>query len=471
MSVRVRIPLTVGLLLSCMGASAFAAGPMAMPPGGNPCGFAAAPPAQAVAAPVYPGQIPGGAVVTMVPPPPPPAEMQSPQPNPMMQWQRGYYIWTGSTYAWRPGQWVMPPRPGMGWRDPQWQQRGNQWVYTPGSWGQGGGVAMPPSYPQQPPMYPQQPPGYPQQPPAYPQQPPMYPQPGFGGRQMGMNIGGSFGGQLQPGDTVLPTGALADDYGIMLQAGQTITIDVTGGPSTSGGGNLDMYLSVLQNGRELAHDDDGGGNLNPHLVFTAPMAGQYVLRLTTYGSRMQTGSYTVRTTPGAMGAQPQPQYGNPCGGGYPPPPQPPQYGNPCGGGFPQQGGGRWHGGGGRGGMPYAIGSMVQGALQQGDQQLEDGSVGDDYNVFLQAGQTITVVTRGGPSMTRPGSNLDVYTLILQNGRELTHDDDSAGSFNSRIVFTAPQPGMYTIRVTTYGSGLNQGQYTLVSVPGANPGMR
>ena len=63
---------------------------------------------------------------------------------------------------------------------------------------------------------------------------------------------------------------------------------------------LDAALPAPHNGQTLAHDDDSGGSLNPHLVFTAPMAGQYVLRLTTYGSRMQTGSYTVRTSPGGI---------------------------------------------------------------------------------------------------------------------------------------------------------------------------
>ena len=96
----------------------------------------------------------------------------------------------------------------------------------------------------------------------------------------------------------------------------------------------------------------------------------------------------------------------------------------------------------------AVGQTIMGMLQQGDTPLNDGSVGDDYNVMLTAGMPVTIVVRGGPSMTTPGSNLDVYTILLMNGQELTHDDDSAGNLNSRIVWTPTMTGMHTIRVTT-----------------------
>jgi len=115
-----------------------------------------------------------------------------------------------------------------------------------------------------------------------------------------------------------------------------------------------------------------------------------------------------------------------------------------------------------------VGMIQTGNLQMGDTPLTDGSVADDYNVMLTAGMPVTIVVRGGPSVTSPGSNLDVYTILLQNGVEVTHDDDSAGNLNSRIIFTPPTTGMYTVRITTYGSGLRQGMYTLQTYPGANP---
>jgi hypothetical protein len=120
------------------------------------------------------------------------------------------------------------------------------------------------------------------------------------------------------------------------------------------------------------------------------------------------------------------------------------------------------------GGTLALGSTVTGILQAGDTLLNDGSVGDDYAITLGAGQTVTIVTRGGPSYTSPGSRLDVYTLVMLNGSEVTHDDDSAGNLNSRIIFTAPVTATYIIRVTTFGAGLRQGEYSLTVMPGANP---
>lgn len=120
-------------------------------------------------------------------------------------------------------------------------------------------------------------------------------------------------------------------------------------------------------------------------------------------------------------------------------------------------------------QPIAVGAMSTGTLTMGDgANPASQALYDDYTIMLTAGVPVTIVTRGGPSMTSPGSNLDVYTILMMNGAELTHDDDSAGYPNSRIVFTPPMTGPYTIRVTTFGSGVKQGMYTLQTMPGANP---
>lgn len=116
----------------------------------------------------------------------------------------------------------------------------------------------------------------------------------------------------------------------------------------------------------------------------------------------------------------------------------------------------------------AVGQIVTGNLAIGDMMLPNGNLADDYNIALTAGVPVTIVVRGGPSVTTPGSNLDVYTYLLQNGVELMHDDDSAGYPNSRIIFTPPTTGIYTIRVSTFGSGMRQGMYTVQTWPGANP---
>ena len=115
-----------------------------------------------------------------------------------------------------------------------------------------------------------------------------------------------------------------------------------------------------------------------------------------------------------------------------------------------------------------VGATVAGELRQGDRAMPDGSLADDHTIWLTSGQPVTIVVRGGPSTSSPGSNLDVYTILLFNNREVTHDDDSAGSLNSRIVYTPTQTGMYTVRVNTFGPGLRTGAYTVQTWAGANP---
>ncbi len=123
---------------------------------------------------------------------------------------------------------------------------------------------------------------------------------------------------------------------------------------------------------------------------------------------------------------------------------------------------------GRGHGSLPIPGTVAGTLQLGDRVLPDQSAYDDHTVWLTSGQPVTIVVRGGPSTSSPGSNLDVYTFLMRNGQEVTHDDDSAGNFNSRIIYTPTQTGLYTIRVNTYGGGLKTGAYTIQTWTGVNP---
>jgi hypothetical protein len=116
----------------------------------------------------------------------------------------------------------------------------------------------------------------------------------------------------------------------------------------------------------------------------------------------------------------------------------------------------------------AIPGSVQGELRQGDRVMPDGSLADDHTVWLTQGQPVTIVVRGGPSTSSPGMNLDVYTILLFNNREVTHDDDSAGNLNSRIIYTPTQTGMYTVRVNTFGPGMRTGSYSVQTWVGANP---
>ena len=118
--------------------------------------------------------------------------------------------------------------------------------------------------------------------------------------------------------------------------------------------------------------------------------------------------------------------------------------------------------------PLSVPSTVQGALRADDISLSDDSVADDYGVHINAGDTVTIDAIGGESTSSQGTLLDMYIILMRDGHEVAHDDDSGGDLNSRLVFTSPDSAMYTLRVTTYGSGLKTGAYTLRTTAGALP---
>ncbi len=119
--------------------------------------------------------------------------------------------------------------------------------------------------------------------------------------------------------------------------------------------------------------------------------------------------------------------------------------------------------------PLAVPGQATGALQTGDQALADLSLGDDYALMLTAGQPVTIVVRGRTAIGEAG-NMDAYAVLMFGGAEVTHDDDSAGGpdgHDSRIVYTPTATGPHTLRVTTYGGGLHQGNYEVQTWSGAN----
>src|SRR2546430_5837053 len=58
---------------------------------------------------------PAREVVVTRPPPPVRVETQTVAPGPGYVWTTGYWRWTGTTYVWVPGTWVVRPRPTVVW--------------------------------------------------------------------------------------------------------------------------------------------------------------------------------------------------------------------------------------------------------------------------------------------------------------------------------------------------------------------
>jgi WXXGXW repeat (2 copies) len=77
---------------------------------------------------------PAREVVVTRAPPPIRVETQTVAPGPGYFWTRGYWRWTGTTYVWVPGTWVVRPRPAAVWVEGHWVPRYNGWVWIPGHW-------------------------------------------------------------------------------------------------------------------------------------------------------------------------------------------------------------------------------------------------------------------------------------------------------------------------------------------------
>ncbi len=95
------------------------------------------------------------------------------------------------------------------------------------------------------------------------------------------------GGPIAPGQTVtgnFATATEAHNYTLQGSAGQTLTIRV------AGDGISDPRVKVFDPaGSKIAEDDDSGGAYGALLTVTLPAAGEYIIRVDTWGG----GAYTL----------------------------------------------------------------------------------------------------------------------------------------------------------------------------------
>lgn len=108
------------------------------------------------------------------------------------------------------------------------------------------------------------------------------------------------------------------------------------------------------------------------------------------------------------------------------------------------------------GEPLAIGTTVEGTIEEGDlTAAEDAYRYDDYVVTARAGQRFEAILRSG--------EFDAWLEVFppdETAEPLASDDDGLGEgTDSRLRFTAPEAGTYTLRARPL-SGLEGGAYTL-----------
>jgi hypothetical protein len=102
----------------------------------------------------------------------------------------------------------------------------------------------------------------------------------------GGGMGGTVSGTLAQGDLLLQDGSFVDVYGIQLNAGDQLTVDMN---TTA----FDPYLVVLTpDNQGFENDDFNGDRTHSRITITAGMAGPYAILATSYLPGA-TGNYTV----------------------------------------------------------------------------------------------------------------------------------------------------------------------------------
>jgi hypothetical protein len=177
--------------------------------------------------------------------------------------------------------------------------------------------------------------------------------------------------------------------------------------------DFDAYLAVgvdAGSGCDLClTDDDGGGGTDSRVVFRAPADGVYQIRANSLGGG-ETGRYTLSLAE-----------------------LPPL----------------------RATGEVRAGETVQGTLQEGDEEADDGSWMDLWTLRGRAGERLVLTLRS--------EDFDAYLAfgrIVDGGFvEIASDDDGGGGLNSRLEVTLDEAGVYHVSAGALYSD-ESGAYTL-----------
>jgi serine protease Do len=180
---------------------------------------------------------------------------------------------------------------------------------------------------------------------------------------------------------------------------------------------IDPYLILLSSSnRELAQDDDSGGDRNAKITITLPEDDTYKLLANSYEAG-QSGDYKLRIVAGSSSSP----------------------------------------------SPSLLRSLLErqtsilnevGTLESSDSVLEsDGSLYDEYTFEGRQGQQITIRLES--------SDFDPYVVIFgPNGNVVGENDDlSESNNNSFLRVVLPEDGSYRILVNAYDSK-GRGEYLL-----------
>lgn len=235
-------------------------------------------------------------------------------------------------------------------------------------------------------------------------------------------------GSLARGDETMPNGEYVDMYIFEGRRGQTIAAAMVSD-------DVDAYLVLVGPNEFTAENDDmEAGTTDAMLSATLPANGTYILFATSLNPR-ETGAYEMvvaNIQPGGGSASPPPPRPQPPRPAPPrPAPPPPQVASGVG--------------------TIAPGASIRGSLASSDPQLDSGKFFDAYTFNAQAGQSFTI--------DMMSDAFDPLLVVLGPNDFATEMDDGGEGVNSRLTFTAPATGQYTIGATSFAARA-QGAYTL-----------
>ncbi|GLK49970.1 hypothetical protein GCM10017620_29440 [Brevundimonas intermedia] len=224
-------------------------------------------------------------------------------------------------------------------------------------------------------------------------------------RPSGLRIGGEQTGDLTARDPGQEDGGRYDAYAFRAAAGQRVIVTLESEAFDP------KVLVGRMNGSdfvELGQNDDGPDDgLNSRLVFTAPAAGEYVIRATALQDGE--GRYTVGLTEA--------------------PPAPPA-------------------------KPIAIGDSVDGNLDDETGTNDEGQRAEFYRFSVEAGQRVAIELSS--------KDFDTYLTLRKasDNSVVAEDDDGAGSgTDSRIAQTLEEAGDYVVEARAF-SGDGEGRFKL-----------
>jgi hypothetical protein len=102
---------------------------------------------------------------------------------------------------------------------------------------------------------------------------------------------------------------------------------------------------------------------------------------------------------------------------------------------------------------------AQGALEATDPLRPDGTLYDAYQLYLEAGRTVT--------LTLTSDAFDAYLTAVAPSGATTNDDDSGGGTNARLSMTVNETGTWTFLANSLSQG-ESGPYSLLLEAPAGP---